>query len=174
MSDVSKRAANSAQNQIDSELRRLFGNRGFDYVPEDNPDNLPPVRIEVKAFPAGHLGRISDTIIKIVSMYYIEGRPLPAIATIATDDVLALLRPYVTIPDSPQLTIDMLPVDVLPDALAVFIRGISPGKWQALGREMAGRFGLKGFFAQVQEGAKTMTSPARSEQSGESKNFSEG
>ena len=125
---------------IDSQLRRAFGVRRFDYVPEDNPDGLPPVRIEILPFFGKRLPEISDAVVRCGVMYWVEKRSLGDIAATATKDLLLILNSVVRLPDYPELTVGDLPIDCVAECFTYFIRGISPGKWQGLADEVGKRF----------------------------------
>ncbi len=136
------------RNNIESELRTAFGINSFLFTPEPvevdgETKELPPVRIEVKSLSNNRLPGLSDSIMKLLVMRFVESREWAEIAALATRDVLRLLDPLVRVPSIPGATIGDLPIDVLPQCLIYVLRSISPGKWQALGQEAVRRFGLQ-------------------------------
>ncbi len=145
----------------DTILRKLFGVRAFDYVPEDNPDNQPPVRIEVMPFQPSKLGEIADAAVKLGTLYYVEQRSINEIIGMAADDIVRVLRPYVKVPADDRITIEDLPDGAFAEALTHFIRSLSPGKWQALGATLMTKFSLGDTFAAIRRdltGAKAAQS----------------
>lgn|GEM_PF-5516928 len=150
--------------EIESKLRKLFGCPGFDYTPEHNPDNLPPVRIEVAQFAAGRVPELSDTLMKLAVEYYLEGKPLTSLVGNFARDILRILNPLVSLPDVPGATVEDLPVDAIPQCLALFFRSISPGKWVALGSELVDRFGLGGAIEEAKQALLNETKAAQSGQ----------
>ena len=150
------------QTTIESELRAAFGINSFLFSPppvevDGELQELPPVRIEVTSLLNRLLPELSDSIVKLAVMKFVEQREWYEIATIATTDVLRLLEPLVKVPSIPGATIRDLPTDVLPQCLIYVLRSISPGKWQALGQEAAKLFGLN-----VSDLVDTSSSQARS------------
>ena len=128
--------------QIDSELRDLFGFRGFDYVPDDAPTDFKSVRIEVKPLTVDKFLESSTVIARIMVMFA-NKVPLHDVASMLRDDIKDVLRPLVIVPAGPHLKIDNLPADVLPQCLGELLRSFSLGKWQKLDGEIKEKFRLE-------------------------------
>jgi hypothetical protein len=136
----------------ESELRRLFGVRHFDYVPEDNPDELQPVRIEILPFFASRFTEISDAVIDLAVKHYLQNLQTGVLVMSAVEQVFTILDPFVRVPTAESLRVRDLPIDCVIECLSHFVKGISPGKWKALGGQILGTFGLGGLFEDVRRG----------------------
>jgi hypothetical protein len=140
--------------EIESELRRTFGARGFNYVPEDAPPETPPVWIEVKPFRVMQFIEISDAIVDLALAFFVRKERIETIIGRSGKEVIRILGPYVSVPSSPLLTLDVLPFDVIPDCLRLFMKSFSPGKWQALGQEIVERFHLQALVVELKKQAE--------------------
>jgi len=127
-------------DSVESELRRMFGVRSFLFRPEDDDFTGEPVRIEVKALKVGQYHDLSDVVARLAYKSFVEKASIEQIIATGLEDVFRILRALVSIPDAPSLTLDDLPIEVLPECLTLFLRGISPGKWGALVAEARERF----------------------------------
>lgn len=133
----------------DTELRRLFGRLSFLFKwddDENNPDQLPPLKIEVKFLPVERFIEFFDLMGRLGTGYFIQGKQLWELVAESVSEVKQLLVPLVSVPSSPTLTLDDLPADVLPECLGIVLDSISPKKWQSLGAKLEEKYGISGWL----------------------------
>lgn len=59
------------------------------------------------------------------------------------DSINRYLNECVRVPDDPEMTVEDLPFDAIPDVLEVFLeQTLKPGNWQALAQKMKAKFGI--------------------------------